>query len=120
MNDFGSILLNSFLPSLAYQLPVLIALLVGLVIAIVRWRKTPRASLFAFLAILLVLFVTLVRTFTDSALSLILYDVFYMDFTTIGIVHSILAIVYNLLMAISWALLFAAIFSRRTTKAPAD
>ncbi len=116
MENFGSILLNSFLPSLAYQFPVLIALLVGLVIAIVRWRKTPRTSLITLLAILLVIFVTLLGTFTNSALSLILYDIFYLDYATIGIVFSVLAIIFNLLTAISWALLFVAIFSKRKPK----
>jgi len=120
MDNFGSILLNSFLPNLAYQLPVLIALLVGLVIAIVRWRKTPRASLFTLLAILLVLFITLLRTFTNSTLSFILYDLFYMDYATIRIVFSVLAVIFNLLTAISWALLFVAIFSKRKNKPPAD
>jgi hypothetical protein len=113
MDNFGSLLLNNFLPNLAYQLPVLIVLLVGLVIAIARWRKSPRTSLLTLLAIFIVLFVTVLGVFTNSTLSFLLYQTLEMDFSTARIVFIVLSIALNLLTACGWVLLLMAIFSKK-------
>lgn len=119
MNDFGTIFFQSFLPSLAYQIPVLIVLLIGFIIALARWRKDPFVSLLTVLAIVIVSTITILGTFANSALSLILYYTFGMDYTTIGIIFSVVSVLFNLLTALSWVLLFIALFGKRKTKAAA-
>ncbi len=115
MYDFGTLFLQSFLPNLAYQLPVLIALLVGFIIVITRWRKNPRVSLLILLAILIAFLVRILSTFTDSMLWYILYDI---NYTARVIVSSVLSVVFSLLTAVSWILLLIALFSKPKPKLP--
>ena len=119
MNDFGALFFQSFLPNLAYQLPVLIVLLVGFIIAITRWRKNPRVSLLTLLAIILVSGITIVGVFTNSVLPYILYNNSDLDYSTIGIIFSVITVLFNLLSAGSWILLLVALFGKKKTKAPA-
>ena len=119
MNDFGALFFQSFLPNLAYQLPVLIVLLVGLIIAITRWKKNPRVSLLTLLAIILVSGITIVGVFTNSVLPYILYNNSDLDYSTIGIIFSVITVLFNLLSAGSWILLLVALFGKKKTKAPA-
>jgi hypothetical protein len=119
MSDFGYLFLQVFLPSLAYQLPVLIVLLVGLILAIVRWRKDPRISLLTLLAIVLVAGITIIGVFTNSVLPYILYDNTDLDYSTIGIIFSVVSVVFNIGTAVSWVLLLIALFGKRKEKASA-
>ena len=118
MNDFGALFLESVLPNLAYQLPVLIVLLVGFIIAITHWRKNPRVSLLTVLAIAIVSVVTTLRVFANSILPCILYENSNMDYATIGIIFSVISVLFNLLTAGSWILLLIALFGKKKTKAP--
>jgi len=119
MNDFGTLFLQSFLPNLAYQLPVLITLLVGFIIAITRWKKNSRVSLLTVLAIAIVSVVTTLGVFANSILPYILYENANMDYATIGIIFSVISVLFNLLTAGSWILLLIALFGKKKTKAPA-
>ncbi len=119
MNDFGALFLQSFLPNLAYQLPVLITLLVGFIIAITRWKKNPRVSLLAVIAFVIFSVITILSVFSNSVLPYILYDNSNMDYATIGIIFSVISVLFNLLAAVSWILLLIALFGKKKTKAPA-
>ena len=114
MSNFGELFVRSFLPNLAYQLPVLITLIVGIILAITRWRKNPRVSLLSLIALLTILFVRVVSTFTSSVLPIFLYS----TVANPGIILSVLSIVYTLLSTASWVLLLIALFGKGKPKAP--
>jgi len=116
MNNFGSILLNSFLPNLATNLPLIIILLVGFVMALVRWRKNPRASLLIVIATDLALIVSVLSIATSSFLFYLGYEVFYLDFGTVNIIFQVTTVILNLMMAVSWVLMFIAVFGKRKSK----
>jgi len=113
---FGPLFLNTFLPNLAFHLPLLIALVVGFVMAIIRWKKHPRASLLTVIATAVASLVVLFSVITNSFLYFLCYEVFGMDFTAVGIISSVLSALFNLLMAGSWVLVLIAIFSKNKQK----
>jgi hypothetical protein len=61
MINFGPIFMRTFLSNLALQLPVLLVLGVGIVMAIVRWKKAPRASLLTLIGMVIIGFVTVLN-----------------------------------------------------------
>jgi len=117
MNDFGQMFLQVFLPNLAYQLPVLIVLIVGLIFAIIRWKKHPRTSLLTLIAIVIILIVTILGVISNSFLPQILYTS-NIDYSTIGIIFSVTSVLFNIMTAVSWVLLLIALFGKRKEKAP--
>jgi multisubunit Na+/H+ antiporter MnhB subunit len=76
MNNFGPIFMRTFLPNLALQLPVLLVLGVGLVMAIVRWKKAPRASLLTLIAAAVIGLITFLSVVVNSFLYYFLYNQF--------------------------------------------
>lgn len=114
--QFGQIFLNTFLPNLAFHLPLLIALVVGLVMAIIRWKKHPRASLLTVIATAIASLVVLFSVITNSFLYFLCYELFDMDFMAFSIISKVLSALFNLLMAGSWVLVLIAIFSKNKPK----
>jgi hypothetical protein len=53
--------MRTFLSNLALQLPVLLVLGVGIVMAIVRWKKAPRASLLTLIGMVIIGFVAVLN-----------------------------------------------------------
>ncbi len=116
MNNFGPIFMRTFLPNLALQLPVLLVLGVGIVLAVIRWKKAPRTSLLTLIGMIIIGIVTLLSVFVNSFLYYFLYDQFDMDYRTIDTIFKVLGGIFNLLMAGGWVLVLLAIFGKRKSK----
>lgn len=95
--------------SLAYSLPMILIWLVGIVIAVLNWRKTPRVSLLAVIALLLFL----VETFGFSiAYSALLYNS-RGNYGQFEWLYLILSVVRSLIASVAFGLLLAAIWVGR-------
>ncbi len=115
MNNFGPIFMHTFLPNLALQLPVLLVLGVGIVIAIVRWKKAPRASLLTLIGMVIIGFVTILSVVVNSFLYHYLIQL-YMDFRIRDTIFKVLGGIFNLLTAGGWVLVLIAIFGKRKSE----
>ncbi len=118
--DFGPLLLNNFLPNLAFHLPLLIVLLVGFVMAIIRWKKNPRTSLLTAIATAISGVVMFLGVVSNSFLYYFGYEVLNMDFVTVNIIFKVLTVVFNLLTSVSWVLVLIAIFFKKKPKAETE
>jgi hypothetical protein len=103
---------QSWASQLVGQAPVLVALLVMLVLSLVLWGRYPRACLLAFLGSLLLLLTSVVCPLAGA------YVVRARSVAgsgaTIGEVLTVLALVANVVRAVGYGLLTAAIFAGRT------
>ena len=100
------------LTSIAVQLPVLLMWLVGVVLAVVHWRRHPKVSLL-FLIATLTLFVRLVAgTWVGIGLVRILRQG-GMGITNAGLVQLGSRAFLSLMGAVAWGLLLAAVFGWR-------
>jgi len=116
MNDFGPIFMRTFLPNLALQLPVLLVLGVGIVMAIVRWKKAPRASLLTLIGMVIISFVTVLSVVVNSFLYYFLNNQFDMGYRTIDTIFKVLGGIFNLLTAGGWVLVLIAIFGKKKSE----
>ena len=110
--------------TLAEQAPSLIVLLVGIVFALVRWKRFPRVSLMVALGLgLLLLQVILFLFIYDLVPPLFLNDALSRGIeqynTTRRIVFLVLGFISNLVAALGFAILLAAVFVKRK-QAPVD
>jgi hypothetical protein len=105
-------ILGSILQNLAVQLPVFLAWVVGLVLAITRWQRYPRAArlLTASLALFLILGVL-----GGVAQPLLIRWLSRSGALRIGWVLAIYGLVRSLIAAAGWGLLFAAVFAGRAS-----
>jgi hypothetical protein len=104
--------ISALWPIFIPQLPVYLALLVGIVLALVFWRRHPTVSLLAVIAFVLLLIVSVVGTFLSAYLPIALQrqgvgtaDVGY----TVGIVN----LVGSVVAGGAWAALLVAFFIGR-------
>jgi hypothetical protein len=105
-------LLVSFLGQLAVQAPSLLAYLVGIILALVFWRRCPGPSLLTLLALALLLVTSLVQTFLLLYLFRARAD-FGWDEARVGWMLSASALVGSVIRAAALGLLLAAVFLGR-------
>ena len=97
------------LPQLLVQLPLWVAWLVGIVLALVFWRKHPRPSMLALIAVVLLLLQSLVGIVE------LVWIVSQMRLTTEqrGVLVSLLAGARTIISTVAWGLLLGAQFGWR-------
>lgn len=105
-------LLLAYIPTLAFQLPVLIVFLVGIVLAIVRWKKHPKVSLLVVVALVLFGFTTLAN-WASSPMIYVLSDQFGYDTETIGIVLTATSVLSTLINLLCWIFIVLAVYGWR-------
>ena len=104
--------------TLAEQAPSLIVLLVGIVFALTRWKRFPKVSLMVAIGLgLLLLQVILFLFVYDLVPPLFLNDALNRGIeqynSTRRIVFLILGLIYNIVAALGFAILLAAVFMKR-------
>jgi hypothetical protein len=107
---------SAVLGSLAIQIPHLVALIVGIVLALVTWKRNPTPSLLAVISfglslILLILYVGLANL--PIAMNRYGYSL-----ARVGVVMGIIGIILSFFQAAAWGLIIAAIFSNRRKVVP--
>ncbi len=92
--------------------PVLVVWLVGIVLALARWRRHPRASLLALVAFLGFAGTSAANTYVSAAFPLILRSagLLALPLATAGALKTALQ---NLANVVWWVLLLIALFARR-------
>jgi hypothetical protein len=95
------------------QIPVLLAWLVGIILAIVYWRKHPRVSLLTLIAIVALLAKSLIGSAVAMWLPITLREQGWVA-SQIGVILVVIGIVQSLVSAVLWGLLLAAIFGWRS------
>jgi hypothetical protein len=100
------------LSALVMQLPVLLVWLIGLILAIVFWKRHPKVSLFTIIGVSGLLLLTLINTYLNLWLPLMMNEG-GVSATQIGITMGIKGIVTSVLSAIFWAFIFVAILGWR-------
>jgi hypothetical protein len=103
-------MIQAILVSLLDSSPFFIVWLVGIILAVVRWRKHPRLSLLLVIVFPLIIVCQSVIDIVDVLLPLLAYQE-HLNFTTIGIVN---LAVYVILFIPLWSLLLWAIFGWRS------
>ena len=110
MSSLGIPTLSNLLGGLLTQLPVLAVLLVGVLLAVTRWSRHPRAS-----ALLLAgLAIQLVMGLLGLGLSAVLpWLVGSIPGARVGVILQLVTIVRSLISAVGWGLVLAAVFADR-------
>jgi hypothetical protein len=103
------------LSTLAIQLPVLVALLIGIILCFTHWRGYPKPSLLAFLGLLLFMILTLINVLTVH-LPYFLQSTLNMTYSVMAPIQTGVGIISSILHAVGYALLISAIFFRRKVK----
>ncbi len=100
------------LSALAVQLPIFLVWLIGLILAIVFWKKHPRVSLFATVGISGLFILTLVTTYLNLWLPLMLHER-GVSAAQIGVTLGVKGIVTSVFSAIFWGFIIGAILGWR-------
>jgi len=103
------------LTTLSIQLPVLIALLIGIILCFTHWKRYPKPSLLAFLGLLLFMILTLINVLTVY-LPYFLQSTFNLTYSAMAPIQTGVGIISSILHAVGYVLLIAAIFSSRKVK----
>ncbi len=104
--------LSTILTVYAVQLPFYLVWLVGIILAIVFWKKHPKASLLATIGLAGILILNIISVYTTTFLSMDLYKQ-GMSTANIGLAMGIRTIVFNILGAGCWGLIITSIFVGR-------
>ena len=104
-----------FLTNYVYQVPVFIAWLIGLLVAISRWRRHPRPSLL----IVIALAIFFLRALIGPALS---WSVVHSDLglENAGMVQGLISLLFALVAAVAWILLLVAALGWRSVEGPEE
>ena len=110
MEPSGTILPTLF--SYLVQSPILLVWLAGFILAIAYWRRHPRVSLLTVIALVIFLLESVVSTYLNLWLPLLLSK---RGIATLqmGQILVIKGIVASIILAVAWGLLIAAIFGGR-------
>ena len=100
------------LTTLSIQLPILIALLIGIILCFTHWKRHPKPSLLAFLGLLLLMILAVINVLTDY-LPFLLQSAFDMKYSAMAPIQIGTGIVLSIMHAVGYVLLIAAIFSGR-------
>jgi len=98
------------LTSIAIQLPSLLTILGGIVLAILRWKRHPGVSMAIAVGLGLMLLHLLVFTVVYAVLPTLMAGA---DITTLQTVYTLVPVAYNFTLAIFTIILLIAIFMRR-------
>jgi uncharacterized membrane protein len=110
--------MQPFFPNLGVyfiQLPIFIAWLVGIMLAIINWRRYPRASLLTSLSLILFIFLALVSPVINDRLPILLRAWFGFPFRQEAVISVFIGFIESIVRAIAWLLLFVAMFSWRSS-----
>lgn len=110
----------SLLARVLIQLPVLIVLLVGIVLALLNRQKYPRAAWQAFFGLSILFVRALVGPVLSSFLPLLLHSEAGMTASGMGLVSGIIELVMSLLGAVAYGLVIAALFAGRQPRQTAN
>ncbi|MGC4113647.1 MAG: hypothetical protein QM765_03080 [Myxococcales bacterium] len=112
-----------YLPAIGSSLlvhgPIYLTMLVGIVLAIVRWDRHPRTSLFAVVSLMGSLLLSVAGTVIGIALPMSLHQR-GVSVAQVGIYLAAWSGVLSLLQAGCWGLLLVALFGPRGTPKPAS
>lgn len=112
MSSSLSSFLMQTLTQLAVQLPVLLVYLVGMILALMFWRRCPGACAYALLGAGLLLFLAIGQTVVNMYLVSHQSEI-GVSMSNFGALLSAIAVVCSLIRALAYALLFAAVFVGR-------
>jgi hypothetical protein len=110
--DDTRLMLQALLPTILLQIPVLLVMLVGVILAIVFWRRNAKVSLLAIAALALFFIVRVGSTLQGVLLPLLLGRQGG-GFQRVGLLMNCLGIVWSLLSAVALGLLLGAAFGWR-------
>ncbi len=103
-------ILSSALKSLAIQSPTLLAMLVGFVIALIRWPRHPAVSALVLMAVSVSILTMGTAAFVYAGLPW-LRDA--LDIHNMQIVYRVVNVISMILYAVAWGLLLTAAFGWR-------
>ena len=116
--EINGILVSS-LTSLLTNLPLLIIWIVGIVIAIVRWKKSPRRSLLALIAFVIMMGIHIVSVIFGNSFYL-LASVNGMNYRMVSTISVIVNVFFSLVNTAGWVLVLLAIFGKSKGTNTAD
>ena len=111
--------LAQLLESLLTQLPSLITLLVGIVAVFLRWKRHPTVSLVLAAALVWMLVHLLAFSVVYTYLPNVVRSSAIFLRPSLDFIYTAVGFVFNLLLAVGFALLLTAIFIKRTPPAAA-
>ena len=111
--------IRNSLTQLMSTLPLMIAWLVGIVIAIVRWKKNPKASLLTLLALVVLMGVHIVLTVFNTSFHSIA-TINGMNPMTVRTISIVVQVLLSLVNAGAWVMLLAAIFGKSKKSVETD
>lgn len=114
MNDTK--IFSELLGGIAVQLPVLLVCLVGIMVALISWRRAPAASLWTFLAFGLALLLCILIPISQQTMLRMMKESSLDTRVTANIV---LGIVWSIVRAISYVLLLVGVYAGRKSASPA-
>jgi hypothetical protein len=106
------IVLQSLLPTILLQIPTLLVMLVGVILALVYWRRNAKVSLLVIVALVLS-FIVRVGSALQSALIPYLVNALGWRLQQIGWMVTCPGIVWSLLSAVALGLMLGAVFGWR-------
>lgn len=115
MISYGPIIRNA-LTQLSTTLPVMIAWLVGIIIAIVRWKKNPKTSLLTLIGLVILMGVHIILSVFNTSFYY-LASINGMKGTTVRVIQIVVQIVLSLVASGGWVLLLVALFGKPKKKA---
>jgi hypothetical protein len=107
------------LSALATYTPVIIVWVIGIALALSRWRRHPRVSQLALIAIAISIVNLVVNRFLVSWLPMAMRDSGWTT-TQIGSIFAAIGIITSLIGAVAWALVLCAIFGWRNGRQKQD
>jgi uncharacterized membrane protein len=96
---------------LVTQAPVYLMWLIGIVLAIIYYRRRPAAAMFTLIAMVILLMTSVFGSILNAWLPLA-WHTRGLPIGQVGLVQGVLSLTRSLLNAVAFALLLAAIFSR--------
>ena len=118
MVSYGPVIRNT-MTQLATSLPLLIAWLVGLILAIGRWKKNPRVSLLTLLALIILGIVHILSVAFNTSFYYIA-SMNGMNGITVRTIQIVVQVVFSLGNAAGWVLLLIALFGKGKQKTEAE
>ena len=102
---------------LGAQVPLYLVLIVGMVLAIVYWRRSPHACLFAFLGFTLYFLASIFNAMLNFLYPDLLFDAFdAIDVASDRMVFFVSDVFFALLRGVAFVLIFVGVFSGRGQK----
>jgi hypothetical protein len=113
MNDTK--IFSELLGGVATQLPVLLVCLVGIMVALISWRRAPAASLWTFLAFGLALLLCILIPISQQTMLRMMKESSLDTRVTANIA---LGVVWSIVRAISYILLLVGVYAGRKSASP--